>query len=31
MKGLMMKILRGTYPPIASTYSPGLRDLIGRV
>ena len=31
MKGLMMKILRGTYPPVPTTYSPGLRDLINRV
>ena len=28
MKELVIKILRGTYPPVPSTYSQGLRDLI---
>jgi len=28
MKELVVKILRGTYPPVPSTYSQGLRDLI---
>ncbi len=28
MKGLVLKILRGTYPPIPSTYSQNLKDVI---
>jgi NIMA (never in mitosis gene a)-related kinase len=28
MKGLVLKILRGTYPAIPSTYSQDLKDLI---
>jgi hypothetical protein len=31
MNGLVMKILRGSYPPISSRYSPGMRSLIERM
>lgn len=31
MKALVGKILRGTYPPISSTYSSDLRDMIGKM
>jgi len=31
MKGLVLKILRGSYPSIPSHYSPELRDLIGEM
>jgi NIMA (never in mitosis gene a)-related kinase len=31
MKGLVLKILRGTYPELPNTYSPELRDLIGEM
>jgi NIMA (never in mitosis gene a)-related kinase len=28
MKGLVLKILRGNYPPISETYSQNTRDLV---
>lgn len=31
MKGLVLKILRGTYPPIPSNYSNDLRNLISEM
>jgi len=31
INGLSVKILKGTYPPINSMYSKGLRDLIGKM
>jgi NIMA (never in mitosis gene a)-related kinase len=31
MKGLVLKIIRGTYPPVPSYYSKGLRDLVAMV
>ncbi|KAK2953519.1 putative G2-specific protein kinase nimA [Blattamonas nauphoetae] len=31
MKGLVMKILRGSYPPINSQYSPDLKNLIAQM
>eukprot|EP00743_Colponemidia_sp_Colp-15_P002605 GILK01002822.1.p1 GENE.GILK01002822.1~~GILK01002822.1.p1 ORF type:complete len:897 (-),score=171.16 GILK01002822.1:188-2878(-) len=31
MKGLVMKILRGVYPAVSTTYSKDLRDLIGEM
>jgi Protein kinase domain. len=31
MKGLVLKILRGTYPSIPTNYSPELRDLIAEM
>lgn len=31
MKGLILKILKGTYPPIPSQYSPDLNELIAEM
>uniref|UniRef100_A0A8C4R4I0 non-specific serine/threonine protein kinase n=1 Tax=Eptatretus burgeri TaxID=7764 RepID=A0A8C4R4I0_EPTBU len=31
MKNLVLKIVRGAYPPISTSFSPGLRVLIGRL
>lgn len=31
MKGLVLKILRGSYPSIPSSYSPELKDLISEM
>jgi serine/threonine protein kinase len=31
LNGLAVKIMNGSYPPINSTYSKGMRDLIGKM